>query len=404
MFTISRKIINQVESSKKPALLSLWHKDALTPPQTIFVSPQIVDFAKDRDEVHQSELLNLAVSDQKYTVEKEFNETALNSINSLYYSSCNHAFDKKSDLATLYVKNRMVQYAILHEILHLVKSKAIRIKEICCGGVYTRWQHFEKYLPRDRKIHAILSDFTMDIHPKSKINALNLDGITFGFDAYDMRKSFETLSEDEKVDLMLVTYGFDSVWDKSDAMYVKERGQWYQIKYRVKVSPTAKNPEQLLQYLRDGYCKDGLDLDVFDNIVVETIAVPIDLDKVQYGEFVKKAYGDYEDARVSMPGLLVERVKEAFEKQIKKNGYFMIGEVATYPLKEREKIELTIADYNTTGRVGKYKVEDFYVAEMILESMGFDVEVHDIAKLAGKYGKKIDEDTADTWLMVVRKA
>lgn len=239
--------------------------------------------------------------------------------------------------------------------------------------------------------------------PKEKIESLNLDGITFGYDAYDMRKPFETLDEQDKVDLMLVTYGFDSVWDESDAMYVKDHGEWHQIKYRVKVSPTAKNTDRLIEYLRNGYCAEGLSLDAFDDVIVETIAVPVDLDKVQYGGFVKKAYGGYEEARVSMPGLLVQRVKEAFEKQIKKNGYFIIGEVATYPIKEGEKIELTIADYNTTGRVAKYKVEDFYVAEMILESMGFDAEVHDISKLAGKYGKKIDEDTADTWLMVVSK-
>ncbi len=404
MYTISRKSVENLEAAKKPALLSLWHKDAQVPPQTIFVSPQIADLVRTKEEVRSSDVLKVAVEDMLYTVEKDFNETALNAINSLYYSSCSHAFDKKSDLATLYVKNRMVQYAILHEILHLIKHKEMTIKEICCGGVYTRWQHFDKYLPRDRKIHAILSDFTMDIHPKEKINALNLDGITFGFDAYDLRKPFEALPDDEKVDLMLVTYGFDSVWDKSDAMYVKERGEWHQIKYRVRVSPTAKDPEKLLELLRAGFSKEQLPFDLFDDVVVETIAVPVDLDKVQYGEFIKKAYGDYEDARVSMPGLLVERVKEAFEKQIKKNGYFMIGEVATYPLKDGEKIELTIADYNTTGRVGKYKVEDFYIAEMILESIGFEVEVHDIAKLANKYGKKIDEDTADTWLMVVKKA
>ncbi|MDQ3099411.1 MAG: hypothetical protein M3Q44_06720 [bacterium] len=403
MYTISHKSLENIESSKKPALLSLWHKDAKVPPQTIFASPQIVDLVKEQKEVHHQELLKVALSDDSYTVERDFSATALNAINSLYYSSCDHAFDKKSDLATLYVKNRMVQYSMLHEILHLIKAKEMTIKEICCGGVYTRWQHFDKYLPRNRKIHAILSDFTMDIHPKDKINSLNLDGITFGFDAYDMRKPFAKLDESDKVDLMLVTYGFDSVWNEGDAMYVKEGGEWHQIKYRVRVSPTAKDPEKLIGYLRQGYCAEGLPLDDFDDVVVETIAVPVDLDKVQYGEFVKKAYGEYDEARVSMPGLLVERVREAFEKQIKKNGYFMIGEVATYPLKEGEKIELTIADYNTTGRVGKYKVEDFYVAEMILESMGFDVEVHDIAKLAAKYGKKIDEDTADTWLMVVTK-
>jgi hypothetical protein len=400
MFLVPRSKIENLLETQEAATVSLWHKDAPHPPQTVLVSKDIIRKIA-TDHAPADLILTEAINNDDLAVETEFTATALNSINSLYYSSCSHAFDKKSSLATFFVKNRMAQYVLLQTILARVSSKAISIKEICCGAVYSRWQHFEKFLPNDRKIQAILADLSADIIPQERIDRLNLRNIDFAYEAYDLREGFT--KRDQKLDVILVTYGFDSVWLEDDAMYVKRNGEWYQIKYRVKVLPNAEAAKKLVELLRQGYSDEPLALEAFDSVVIETIAEKVDIHAVQYGEYIHKLYGSYAEARTSVPGAIITRVEEAFATQLKDDGIFVIGEVATYPVKSDEEVELTIVDYNTTGKVGKYKVEDFYLAEAILKDKGYVVEVLDMQKEAEKLGKKIEEDCEDTWLMVVRK-
>jgi hypothetical protein len=400
MFLVQSSKLQEHLKLQHAAVISLWDKKAPVPPQSVVISK---DLLKKIESEHTSAdlLINHAINDSSLAVTEEFSVTALNSINSLYYGCCIDAFNKKSSLATFFVKNRMAQYVILNAILERVKDHEFSIKEICCGAVYSRWQHFDKFLPNGRKIKAILSDLTEDIIPKERLETLNLKNIDFEIEAYDLRDPMPF--RDEKVDVMFVTYGFDSVWLEDDVMYVKHNNEWFRIKYRVKVLPTAKQPEKLLSYLREGFTTDPVYLEDFDNVVVETLAEKVDILKVPYGKYIQSLYGEYEEARTIVPGGIIKRVQEAFENQIKDDGIFVIGEVATYPIKPDEKIELTVVDYNTTGKVGKYKVEDFYLAEAILKDIGYSVEVLDMEKEAKRLGKTIDEDCEDTWLMVVQK-
>ncbi|MDQ3239690.1 MAG: hypothetical protein M3P33_04150 [bacterium] len=397
MYLIPYSKLEKKFKLQNPAVISLWDKSAPVPPQFAVVYKE--SLTQDNGNIDAQALIEKSQNDFEYAVTKEFTADALNNINSLYYGSCVDAFAKKSSLATFFVKNRMGQYVLLKCMLDRISCPTITIKELCCGAVYSRWQHFDKFLPTGRRMEAILSDFSDAIIPKNDIDCLNLNNVSFAYESYNLKESL--VETDKKVDVMFVTYGFDSVWIEGDAMYVKQNNEWFEIKYRVKVLPTSTNPELMLGYLRQGHTQDPVYLSDFDDVAIETIAQKVDILNVPYGLYVNRLYGSYAEARTNIPGGIIKRVQEAFDKQMKPGGIFVIGEVATYPIKQGEEIDLTIVDYNTTGRVGKYKVEDFYLAEAILSDLGFKVEVLDMQKEAKKLGKEIDEDTEDTWLMLV---
>lgn len=384
-------------------LYSVWDKESTVPPQTILITERLLEKLNGFEEIESDALVSAAISDKEDAVEKEFSSTALNSINSLYYGYCHDAFTKHGDIANIYVKNRMVQYTLLKLMLERIESKEIRIHEFCCGGKYTRWAHFAKYLPAGRSMDVTLSDITADIIPLEKIQSHHIPGMKFHSLAYDLREPFPTLSADKRYDVMLVTYGFDSVWLPEDVMYVKQNGGWSQILYRVKVLPETENKEHILHLLRKEESEVSVPLHIFDNVVVECVAQPVDIAQVHYGAEIQELYGDYDETRVIVPGTMVQRIDEAFTGQLKDSGIMMIGEVATYPLDKNKKMDMTIADYNTTGKVGKYKVEDLWLAERILQHKGYKVEVLQLGEAAKKFGKEVSDDTEDTWVMIVSK-
>jgi hypothetical protein len=402
--TIPFKTLANVAGQKhRPPLFSVWDAHSSVPPQTILITAQLLEKFAGHTEIDSWKLVEEAVKDTTGAVTTDFNVKALNSLNSLYYSSCEQAFHKHSDLANLYVKNRMTQYTLLHTVLKNTQAQDIKIKEINAGATFSRWQHFASFLPKERSMDVTIADLDEDIIQIEKIMQADLSRMKFKAERYDMREDFPTLGEKDKLDVMLVTYGFDSVWLDEDVMYMKHKEKWYQILYRVKVTSEANEQEELVQLLRRGFSEHPLTLAVFDDVVVETVAVPVEVDKLLFKKEILELYGTYEEARIVVPGTLVRRVKEAFETQLKQDGVFIIGEVATYPKKTDEKIEFTILDYHTTGKVAKYKVEDLYLAERILRDWGFKVEVHDLASLAKSFGKEISEDTEDTWVMVVKR-
>ncbi len=399
---IQKKSLEKLLTLKHAApLYTVWDKDSTVAPQTILITEKLLK--KFDDSIEDSSLVAAAIADTEDAVNKEFTTTALNAINSLYYGYCHDAFTKHGDIANIYVKNRMVQYSLLQLFLEKIKIDPIRIKEFCCGSKYARWQQFAKYMPINRSMDVTLCDITSDIIPIDEIRSKNIFNMKFDSCSYDLRESFPVLPEAHRFDALLVTYGFDSVWLEDDVMYVKQNGVWSEILYRVKVLPGIHDEEHVLALLRKETSDVSVPLSLFNNVVVERIAKPVDMKKVKYGADIEALYGDYDEVRVIVPSTMVTRVEEAFAGQLKDSGVFVIGEVATYPIKAGEKIEMTIADFNTTGKVGKYKVEDFWLAERILTQRGFKVEVIALDALGKRYGKEISEDTEDTWLMVVSK-
>jgi hypothetical protein len=391
-----------VENKHKTPLLSIWDATLAVPPQSVLITNNMLSHFAGHSEVDSQAIIDFAVADTTGAVTSEFTSTSLNSINSLYYSSCEYAFHKHSDLANLFVSNRIVQRTVLMKLLEEVASPLIRIKEICCGGTFTRWQHFSEFLPKDRSLDVTLADLTKDIIQIDQIQALSLPRMTFHSESYDLRDDFKTVSPMERFDALFVTYGFDSVWLPEDVMYYKKGAEWFQILYRVKVLPSP-HQERVIQALREGYVRPMVPLADFDSVVIECIAQKIPVDALLFKDELLAVYGNYNEMRINVPATLVKRVEEAFESQLKDSGIFMIGEVAVYVVEDGKEIETTIADYNTTGKVGKYKVEDFWLAEYILKRKGFVVEVWDLGKLAKRYGKEVSEDTEDTWVMVVKR-
>lgn len=257
-------------------------------------------------------------------------------------------------------------------------------------------------MPNGRSIDATISDIAEHLVSPEQIAKMNLKKVKLAYEAYDLRNEFSSRSADQKYDILFTTYGFDSVWHHDDCIYEKIGGKWYLVQFRLRVDPQSIHFDRLIEALRKGFSHESVSLDDFRHIGIEIVAKEIDIQKMKYGKIIAETYADYEFMLINFPGGLIDRVEQAFERQLQPNGMFMIGDVVNYPL-EGEKLDPNMNYFNTTGRVGKYKVEDYFLAEIILKSKGFKVEVHDVKKFAEHYGKTFDEDSSDTYVMIVTK-
>jgi len=390
---------------RNAAVYSVFEQENKLPPQAFYITRDFVKKLelKYRSEISSEDFVNEAINDTTGCVTENFSSKTLNNLNSLYFSSCSDAFSKSSGLATFYVSRYQVQYAMMRKILDHVKKPVVKIHEICSGTVLSRWQFMEKYLPSGKKFDVTLSDIAENLVTDQQIAKMNLNKIKLSYEAYDLRNDFSEKPDNQKYDVLFTTYGFDSVWHEDDRVYEKIGGKWYLITFRLRVDPSTRHFDRVLAALRNGISSDPISLDDFHHVGIEIKVDQIDISKVEYGDVIEKTYSDYEFMMMNFSGGLIERVEQAFERQLTEGGMFMIGDVVNYLPENGDKMDPNMNYFNTTGRVGKYKVEDYNLAEIILKQKGFKVEVHDIRKFTESYGKTFEEDSSDTYVMIVTK-
>jgi hypothetical protein len=387
------------------AIYSIYDQEKKVPPQAFYITRDFVsslekEFGK---EISSEKFIEMSVKNTLGCVSDKFSSKTLNNLNSLYFSSCPAAFSKTSGLATFYVSRPQVQHAFMKRMLEQSDSDKLRIHEICSGTVLSRWQFMDKWIPKGKRFDVTVSDIAEDLVTKEQIAKLGLKKVNLEYEAYDLREDFNKKPEDQKYDVLFTTYGFDSVWHDDDKVYEKIGGKWYLVEYRLRVDPGSVHFDRVLSALQKGVSSEPISLDDFNHVGVEILATEIDIKKAKYGEVIEKTYEDYEFMMINFPGGLLDRVEQAFARQLNKNGMFLIGDVVNYPLNPGEKLDPNMNYFNTTGRVGKYKVEDYYLAEIILKQKGFKAEIHDVRKFTEKYGKTFEEDSADTYVMIVTR-
>lgn len=210
------------------------------------------------------ELLPLIIADTEDTVPVGFDPRAINAINIAYFSRPD-AF--AHGIADFFVTTAPLQQAFAGQIEQVIQGKqAIVIKELATG-TRLRYPHLLPHLSSGVTAQVVLSDFTDATMPDDAgLLALGLYPGQFVRESYDLTQPLPLLADAQRVDVMLTTYGFDSVWFPEDRRYIKRDGQWYRSSYRLRVPEKipADLRQEILGALRGDRTANGLDLNLLN--------------------------------------------------------------------------------------------------------------------------------------------
>jgi hypothetical protein len=351
------------------------NNDGQVPYQHFGVNQRLVDSVRQLEkelsrELTENELYYLHCCNTDGVVEAKFSDKALNNINALYYQLPT-AFSAEVGLATMFVKNSWINKAIGKLIDTYTAGKShIKVKEICSGGKPDKWQAIASAATKPLSVE--LTDFVVPPTPDFSSDDANM--VDFSSSAYSLFETFPTLPTESKVDVMMSTYGFDSVWLDADRRYVKKDGKWYRELQRIRVLDSHPKKAEMIKALQTGQVSADLTIDDFGSVMVEFVTEEVTIDQVPYGQHIKSEYEDVNSSKVNFPGGLIARVVEAFDRQLQPDGIFVIGDVGVI---NRQKGKSPYTPHSSmSGLVARYKVENYDLAKKVLESeYGLEVEI-----------------------------
>ncbi|MBU0570264.1 hypothetical protein KKB40_05845, partial [Patescibacteria group bacterium] len=265
------------------------------------------------------------MSTQNNSKDIKFSDNAINSINSLFYSNCNEAFGK-SGLADFFVKIEPVQFALAKKIEKLIPKTSVKIKELGAGTSLARWRVICD-LKSERNWWVILTDFSKNSLPNLK-NYKIPKNFQFSAEQYNLLEPYMPLAKKDKVDIILTTYGFDSVWFAEDAHYEKRGDKWFKAKYALVVDEGCSRKKFLTKVLKTGFSSKNLELKDFLHISIKKKLMTVDIKKVSYGKIIAKYCSHKSKIAINFPGGLIKKAIDAFETQIAEGGAFIIGDMA----------------------------------------------------------------------------
>lgn len=337
---------------------------------------------------------------------ENFNNVAINQLNFLLYSRVEDVFSK-SGLADFFTKIEPVQIALAKKIEELIPKESIRIKELGAGADLTRWEIILGFDSK-RKWQVILTDFSDNSIPDISLLAPGKN-FTFTTEQYNLLDPLPPLKRKDKVDVILTTYVFDSIWFPQDAHLEKVDNKWYRAKYKITVDNNYSRKKLLSEALKIGYSPKALQTKDFQYICIEKGLDEVNIDVLQYGKVISKYYAHKSKVSLNFPGGLIKKLSEAFENQISSGGVFIIGDMAVnnpagfIPKDSPNDKNIYMKDYATSGKAAKFKVEDYGIAQIILESVGFKVEVETVEDFIAKSGYEIPLRVKDHLIMIVKR-
>ena len=317
-----------------------------------------------------------------------YSNTAINKFNSYFYSSLDDVY-KESGLADFFTKIEPIQTALAKKIEKLINKQEISIIELGTGKDISRWQIISGHAIK--KWVVKLTDFTDNSLPMID-EVSQRKNFDFSTKKIDLLKPFITAREKNKVDVILATYVFDSIWFQKDLHLEKKNGKWYQAKYKLTGSFTKK-----------------MSISDFQKIEIEKRLEEVDIGKFEYGEIIAKYYSNKKTISLNFPGGLINKVVEAFDKQIAPGGAFINGDMAVNDKKgfiqkdTPSGKDFYMEDYFTSGKAAKFKLEDYGLAREVLETKGFKVELETVEDFVKDSGYQIPLAVKDHWIMVVKK-
>jgi hypothetical protein len=317
---------------------------------------------------------------------------SINKFNKLFYSKVENAF-VKGVLADFFTKIEPVQYSLANLIVKSVKKNPIRVLEIGCGPDTARWKMINDIL-NDKHLEVRLTDFSSNVLPD--IGKLNNAKHKYSASKLNLLRGLKKLPQSSKYDVIIATYVFDSIWFPEDAHYEKKSDNWYKADYRV--------------IINDSFLKKiQLNIKDFNNIKIHKKLVKVDITSEKYGNIIKNYYKHIRELQINFPGGLIKKVIEAFENQLQNKGVFVIGDMAvasksghTETTTNNEK-PFYMEDYETSGKVAKFKIEDYGLAKLILEKKGFKVELDTVEDFIRNSGYEIPLHIRDHLIIVITK-
>lgn len=324
-----------------------------------------------------AQVIARAIEATKNAVEGTFRADALNAVNAAYYSTPEVAFAPESRIANVYAANRPLNVALgmlMADCVSPARSN-LRIKELSCGGYPQQWRHRMLGLASEgiQRAHITLSDFAEV--PVSA--APRISGVTFDAEKYSLFDDMPPLSWLKQYDAMLITYGFDSVWQPEDTHFVRNGDTWYQTLYRVKVADWHPRYDDLLLALRNGKALPDAHPSDFDGIVVERILRKVDPWQHRYNFHLV----GHDQQRFNFPGGLIKRVVNAFQSQLDQRGVFISCDSGYFGQ------ELPYCrDAGLSGIGARYHMDDYTIAKEVLEAeYGLRVRLLTLPELAERY-------------------
>jgi len=302
----------------------------------------------------------------------EFQPDALNRYNEWFYHRKYVASD--GVLHNTFTENSDVVTALGNCMLEGFHGASGRVKVIMAGSsIESAFQQIATQ-HRNNNFEVMISDF-FEIPVKRDNGVVNLLVRSVRESILD---EMDELSEEKRHDVMLCTYGFDSVWMRGDYHYILTGGQWYRSLHRLNV-------------VSDGLGDSG------SPYMVETIVFPVvDMTQVEYGEIIIEIFGDCSEVRVNVPSGLIRTVREVFEKQLHRGGMFIVGDICSAG-------EL-VKEYEFLESGAMYKIEDYRIAEKVLNYIGFNAHLFCITEFLKTYsGDALQEKLFGKYVLVVTK-
>ncbi len=334
---------------------------------------------------------------------------AINALNSVYYGSCPEAFDG-GGVATFYNRPE-IQTAIARTIEEKAgRGDAIRVKEIMAGSNTDKVRALAQGFSSDSNVEIVVTDFSTNSLPTVD-NIPNLN-VTVRGEQLNIFSPLPELPPEQRVDAMIASYGFDSVWLPGDTRLVKRSGTWYQSNYQIEVP--VDDPD-LVNAIRSGSSASEISLSRFAGVGVVETESPVEISSVPFGAEVEARYDVARNRHsvpyVNIPGGLISKVQEAFDTQLKPDGIFIIGDTAVDDPRGFEGFSPETGDFSApkvmgiepTGMVARYKTEDWGVAREVLENKGFAVEVQTVNEFTASAGVAMERVPASQKIMIISK-
>lgn len=282
------------------------------------------------------------------------------------------AFSHELGLADLYARNKPLNQAI-GSLIHFLNrdNEMLRIQELSSGGYSEKWSIItERLLPRDL-ISITLSDFEAQILPPQE--KLEKKCIEFHTTSVDIMKPLTFLPPSDRYDCIHITYGFDSVWMPEDLTLRKEHAQWFRVLYPF--------PKQYEDMINSNELINAIDINDIKKIPLHPVLERISLETIPYGNLIEELYQFYSDAWVHLPGGMITRTMEAFERSLKPSGTIIIGDVIVREDKDIQEVN----QFERSGKIALFKIEDYRIAKHILEEQGFFVYFIELSELLAKF-------------------
>lgn len=282
-------------------------------------------------------------------------KSKLNNSNQEFYSTYKDPF-ATSGIADLFINGSQIHNALRKHIESLCPTQDIKVLELASGSGSKRWKTIAANSSRSWEV--TLSDFSTNVFDTRKEERA-LTNLVLRATLIDLLKPLRLEASHKalknRFDVIIATYGFDSIWAKHD-VHIKNT-----LTIAQKTNPYAN---EILDY-----------------------------------------YKDLKGRAFNFPGGMLAKIKEAFSLLLKPQGVFVSADVAfVNKIDSLNTGSLFNKTHFLSGKHALFKAEDYGVAEFILNKCGFKTSTTTLNDFLAMYNEEIPLNLSDHCVITVQKA